>query len=88
MSLTVYVIIGIATVIIGLIVYFSIKVAQAKKTITHYQQIAQQLQQQKAVADAQVKNYQEKAKNEENSRSVSRNDVINRLQQTGDLRDE
>lgn len=88
MSLTVYVIIGIATVIIGLIVYFSIKVAQAKKTITHYQQIAQQLQQQKAVADAQVKNYQEKAKNEENSRSVSRDDVINRLQQTGDLRDE
>lgn len=88
MSLTVYVIIGIATVIIGLIVYFSIKVAQAKKTITHYQQITQQLQQQKAVADAQVKNYQEKAKNEENNRGVSRDDVINRLQQAGDLRDE
>ncbi|MDA3977913.1 DUF2681 domain-containing protein [Gallibacterium sp. AGMB14963] len=88
MSLTVYVIAGIAIVIIGLIACFSIKVAQAKKTIAHYQQIAQQLQQQKAVADTQVKNYQEKAKNEENNRGVSRDDVINRLQQAGDLRDE
>lgn len=88
MSLTVYVLVGIAAVIIGLIAYFSIKVAQAKKTIAHYQQIAEQLKQQQAVSQAQVKNYQEKAKNEENNRGVSRDDVINRLQQVGDLRDE
>ncbi|OBX09318.1 hypothetical protein QV08_01820 [Gallibacterium salpingitidis] len=88
MNLTMYVIASIVAIIVVLVAYFSIKVAKAKKTIANYQLIVAKIQEQKAVADTQVKNYQEKAKNEENARSAHRDDIISRLQSTGDLRDE
>ncbi|MCK8990021.1 DUF2681 domain-containing protein, partial [Haemophilus influenzae] len=37
--------------------------------------------------ETQVKHFEVRKKNEENTRNTSRDDVINRLQQSGDLRD-
>lgn len=87
MSLTMYVISSIVVITLGLVAYFGIQIKKTKKAIANYQQLVTQIKQQKAVSDAQVKNYQEKAKNEENARSADRNDLIDRLQQQGDLRD-
>ncbi|MBP4133537.1 DUF2681 domain-containing protein [Gallibacterium anatis] len=88
MTLSAYIWLTIIALLGALFAFLWLKVAQAKKQIAAYQQIAEQLKQQQAISQAQIKNYQEKAKNEENSRSVSRDDVVDRLQQAGDLRDE
>ncbi|WP_296028078.1 DUF2681 domain-containing protein [uncultured Aggregatibacter sp.] len=47
----------------------------------------EQLQQENAVAQTQVKHFETRKKNEENNRTSDRNGLINRLQQQGDLRD-
>ena len=47
----------------------------------------EQLQQEKAVAQTQVKHFETRKKNEENNRTSDRNGLIDRLQQQGDLRD-
>lgn len=88
MTLSAYIWLTIIALLGVLFAFLWLKVVQAKKQIAAYQQIAEQLKQQQAISQAQIKNYQEKAKNEENSRSVSRDDVVDRLQQAGDLRDE
>ncbi|MEH8092310.1 DUF2681 domain-containing protein [Gallibacterium anatis] len=88
MTLSAYIWLTIIALLGALFAFLWLKVAQAKKQIAAYQQIAERLKQQQAISQAQIKNYQEKTKNEENSRSVSRNDVITRLQQAGDLRNE
>ncbi|KGQ57955.1 DUF2681 domain-containing protein [Gallibacterium anatis] len=88
MTLSAYIWLTIIALLGVLFAFLWLKVAQAKKQIATYQQIAEQLKQQQAISQAQIKNYQEKAKNEENSRSVSRDDVVDRLQQAGDLRNE
>ncbi|KGQ39842.1 hypothetical protein JP35_04975 [Gallibacterium anatis] len=88
MTLSAYIWLTIIALLGALFGFLWIKVAQAKKKIATYQQITERLKQQQAISQAQIKNYQEKAKNEENSRSVSRDDVVDRLQQAGDLRDE
>ncbi|OBX01547.1 hypothetical protein QV05_04920 [Gallibacterium genomosp. 1] len=87
MTLSAYIWLTIIALLGVLFAFLWLKVVQAKKQIAAYQQIAEQLKQQQAISQAQIKNYQEKAKNEENSRSVSRDDVVDRLQQAGDLRD-
>lgn len=88
MTLSAYIWLTIIALLGALFAFLWLKVVQAKKQIATYQQIAERLKQQQAISQAQIKNYQEKTKNEENSRSVSRNDVITRLQQAGDLRNE
>lgn len=88
MTLSAYIWLTIIALLGALFAFLWLKVVQAKKQITTYQQIAERLKQQQAISQAQIKNYQEKTKNEENSRSVSRDDVVDRLQQAGDLRDE
>ncbi|KGQ31913.1 DUF2681 domain-containing protein [Gallibacterium anatis] len=87
MTLSAYIWLTIIALLGALFAFLWLKVAQAKKQIAAYQQIAERLKQQQAISQAQIKNYQEKAKNEENSRNVSRDDVVDRLQQAGDLRD-
>lgn len=87
MTLSAYIWLTIIALLGALFGFLWIKVAQAKKKIATYQQITERLKQQQAISQAQIKNYQEKAKNEENSRNVSRDDVVDRLQQAGDLRD-
>lgn len=88
MTLSAYIWLTIIALLGVLFAFLWLKVTQAKKQIATYRQIAEQLKQQQAVAQAQISNYREKNKNEEKSRSVSRDDVVDRLQQAGDLRDE
>lgn len=88
MTLSAYIWLTIIALLGALFAFLWLKVAQAKKQIAAYQQIAERLKQQQAISQAQINNYKEKAKNEESSRSVSRDDVVDRLQQAGDLRNE
>lgn len=72
-------------VLLGAYVMFKLK--QAHREIEQLLKTNAQLQMQKAVIETQVKHFEVRKKNEENTRNTSRDDVINRLQQSGDLRD-
>lgn len=67
--------------------YVMFKLKHAHREIDQLLKTNAQLQTQKAVAETQVKHFEVRKKNEENTRNTSRDDVINRLQQSGDLRD-
>ena len=69
----------------GAIAYY--KIRKASQEIDRLFKQNEQLQQEKAVAQTQVKHFEVRKKNEENTRGSRRDDVINRLQQSGDLRD-
>ncbi|HHF0414946.1 DUF2681 domain-containing protein [Haemophilus influenzae] len=74
--------------IIGLLgAYVMFKLKHAHREIEQLLKTNAQLQMQKAVVATQVKHFEVRKKNEENTRHTSRDDVINRLQQSGDLRD-
>ena len=72
-------------VLLGAYVMFKLK--HAHREIEQLLKTNAQLQAQKAVVETQVKHFEVRKKNEENTRSSRRDDVINRLQQSGDLRD-
>ena len=63
------------------------KIRKSRQEIDRLSKQNEQLQQEKAVAQTQVKHFEVRKKNEENTRGSRRDDVINRLQQQGDLRD-
>lgn len=63
------------------------KIRKAQQEIDRLSKQNKQLQQEKVVAQTQVKHFEVRKKNEENTRGSRRDDVINRLQQSGDLRD-
>lgn len=67
--------------------YMMFKLKHAHREIEQLLKTNAQLQTQKAVAETQVKHFEVRKKNEENTRNTGRDDVINRLQQSGDLRD-
>ncbi|HHF4023086.1 TPA: DUF2681 domain-containing protein [Haemophilus influenzae] len=67
--------------------YVMFKLKHAHREIEQLLKTNAQLQTQKAVAETQVKHFEVRKKNEENTRNTSRDDVIDRLQQSGDLRD-
>ena len=72
-------------VLLGVYVMFKLK--HAHREIEQLLKTNAQLQAQKAVVETQVKHFEVRKKNEENTRNTGRDDVINRLQQSGDLRD-
>ena len=72
---------------LGICGYVVFKLKRAHREIEQLLKTNAQLQTQKAVAETQAKNFEVRKKNEENTRNTSRDDVINRLQQSGDLRD-
>ena len=63
------------------------KIRKSRQEIDRLFKQNEQLQQEKVVAQTQVKHFEVRKKNEENTRGSRRDDVINRLQQQGDLRD-
>jgi hypothetical protein len=63
------------------------KIRKASQEIDCLFKQNEQLQQENAVAQTQVKHFETRKKNEENNRTSDRNGLINRLQQQGDLRD-
>lgn len=82
-----YLILGFA--VVGLVgaMMATYKIRKSRQEIDRLSKQNEQLQQEKTVAQTQVKHFEVRKKNEENTRGSRRDDVINRLQQQGDLRD-
>jgi hypothetical protein len=82
-----YLILGFA--VVGLVgaMMATYKIRKAHQEIDRLFKKNEQLQQEKAVAQTQVKHFETRKKNEENNRTSDRNGLIDRLQQQGDLRD-
>nr|DAS60898.1 MAG TPA: Protein of unknown function (DUF2681) [Caudoviricetes sp.] len=82
-----YLILGFAVVGLVGVMMATYKIRKAHQEINRLFKQNEQLQQEKTVAQTQVKHFEVRKKNEENTRGSRRDDVINRLQQSGDLRD-
>nr|DAX53039.1 MAG TPA: Protein of unknown function (DUF2681) [Caudoviricetes sp.] len=67
--------------------YVMFKLKHAHREIEQLLKTNAQLQTQKAVAETQVKHFEVRKKNEENSRNADRDTLINGLHKSGDLRD-
>lgn len=67
--------------------YVMFKLKHAHREIEQLLKTNTQLQTQKAVAETQVKHFEVRKKNEENSRNADRDTLINGLHKSGDLRD-
>ena len=82
-----YLILGFA--VVGLVgaMMATYKIRKSRQEIDRLSKQNEQLQKEKAVAQTQIKHFEVRQKNEENTRGSRRDDVINRLQQQGDLRD-
>ena len=82
-----YLILGF--VVVGLVgaMLATYKIHKAHQEIDRLFKQNEQLQQEKVVAQTQVKHFETRKKNEENNRTSDRNGLIDRLQQQGDLRD-
>ena len=77
---------GVAVVLVsGAIACY--KIRKSQQEINRLFKQNEQLQQEKVVAHTQVKHFETRKKNEENNRTSDRNGLIDRLQQSGDLRD-
>ncbi|TNG92234.1 DUF2681 domain-containing protein [Pasteurellaceae bacterium USgator11] len=77
---------GIAIIAVTAI-YSVLSLRHANREIERLLQINAQLENEKAVAETQVKNHQVRKNHEETNRTADRTAVIDRLQQQGDLRD-
>ena len=82
-----YFILGFSTLVLvgGAVAYY--KIRKASQEIDRLFKQNEQLQTEKNVAQTQVKHFETRKKNEENSRTTDRTSLIDRLQQSGDLRD-
>ena len=75
---------GTALAICGYVVF---KLKRAHREIEQLLKTNAQLQTQKVVAETQVKHFEVRKKNEENSRNADRDTLIDGLHKSGDLRD-
>ena len=82
-----YLILGFVVVGVVGAMMATYKIRKAHQEIDRLSKQNEQLQQENAVAQTQVKHFETRKKNEENNRTSDRNGLINRLQQQGDLRD-
>ncbi len=69
------------------VVYAVWRFKKAERSLEQMFATVERLEQEKAVAQSQVKQFEIRKKNEENSRHIDRTSLIDRLQQQGDLRD-
>lgn len=85
--MTLYITLGIVGVVILLGGYITAKLKAANREINKLLKQNETLQAEKAVATTQVKHFETRKKNEENSRNTDRTSLIERMHQSGDLRD-
>lgn len=84
---------GLNMILIGavgvvlLVIYVSYKLKRASREINRLLKDNEQLVREKAVTETQVKHFEARKHNEENSRNLDRTTLIDRMQQSGDLRD-
>lgn len=81
-----------AVVFVGVFVWCKLRAAHREidallKSNQQIQAQNEQLQAKNAVVETQVKHYQVKQKNEENSNNLSHSELVDRLHAEGDLRD-
>lgn len=69
------------------VIYAIWRLKKAKRDLDQMFATVERLKQEKAVAETQVKHFETRKKHEESTRRNSRDDIIDRLQQQGDLRD-
>ncbi|MEB3452060.1 DUF2681 domain-containing protein [Pasteurella multocida] len=72
---------------LGLCGYVVFKLKRANSTIDALLKENAQLEQEKAVVTTQRNNHRERKKNEETASNATRDELINRLHDSGDLRD-
>lgn len=72
---------------LGICGYVVFKLKRAGREIDRLLKDNEQLAHEKAVAETQVKHFEVRKKNEENSRNADRGTLINELHKSGDLRD-
>ena len=82
-----YLILGGVAVVLASGAIACYKIRKSQQEINRLFKQNEQLQQEKVVAQTQVKHFEMRKKNEENNRTSDRNGLIDRLQQQGDLRD-
>lgn len=82
---------NLIVVVIGLTLAFAAfmgwKIKRASDEIDRLFKANEQLEREKNIAQTQVKNHQIKENYEKNHRTSARDELIDRLQQSGDLRD-
>lgn len=69
------------------VVYAVWRFKKAERNLEQMFATVERLEQEKAVAQAQVKQFEVRKNNEKNHRTADRSALIDRLQQQGDLRD-
>lgn len=82
-----YLILGFSALVLLGVGVACYKIRKAGQEIDRLFKENHELQNQKAVAETQVKHFETRKKNEENSRNTDRSALLDRLQQQGDLRD-
>lgn len=84
---------GLNMILIGavgvglLVLYVAYKLKRASCEIDRLLKSNEQLVREKAVTETQVKHFEARKYNEENSRNLDRTALIERMQKSGDLRD-
>lgn len=76
-----------AVVAVLLVFYVVYKLKRASREIDRLLKNNEQLVREKAVTETQVKHFEARKHNEENSRNLDRAALVERMQQSGDLRD-
>lgn len=82
-----YLILGFSALVLLGVGVACYKIRKAEQEIDRLFKENHELQNQKVVAETQVKHFETRKKNEENSRNTDRSALLDRLQQQGDLRD-
>lgn len=85
--MTLYFILGAIGAVVLIGVYITVKLKAANREINKLLKQNEALQAEKAVVQTQVKHFETRKKNEKNSRNTDRDALIERLHQSGDLRD-
>lgn len=85
--MTLYFILGAIGAVVVIGGYITVKLKAANREINKLLKQNETLQAEKAVVQTQVKHFETRKKNEKNSRNTDRDALIERLHQSGDLRD-
>lgn len=67
--------------------YYAFRVRHLKNKLVQSEKSLQKAREQTQVLTIQRQNYQEKQKNESTSHNLKRSELVERMQQSGDLRD-
>ena len=85
--MTLYITLGVIGAVVLIGGYITVKLKAANREINKLLKQNEALQAEKAVAQTQAQHFETRKKNENSNRNTDRNALIDRLHQSGDLRD-